>query len=234
MKAKKKSFNGSTVSISSPVPTDATPPTTVNANLDPFAVSGINTAPNAVDGSLTDDDTGGVYFPDSGGTLGQDGAWTLNFDSQSSINDGDTLYVYVYDTVTGDPAPATYTQGAFFGKSKLTKSKASSKAARRIAPPKVEVMEWFSVKGVQEEDIPERFQDIPVKVTHARGATGFVLLLLRKNGATPATIVKMHRLEPSRQTTCTFRGIKMDKWDLICVNAIIGGHAGKPVVLKKP
>ena len=235
MTAKKNSYNGTTVTLTDPLPTDATPPKAVNANQNPFPVSGTNGAPNAVDGSLTDETTNNIYFPVSGGALGAGGAWTLNFDCGNALNGDDILYVYAYDTVTGDPAQATYTQQAFFEESKPAKSKASSRAARQIAPPKVEVLECFAAKGVQEQDIPERLQDIPVKVTHAEYKRGLVLLILRKNGPAPATIVKVHRLEPSPQTTCTFRGVKMDKWDLVCVNAIVeGGHAGKPVVLKKP
>jgi hypothetical protein len=210
-----------TISITSPPPPPPPPALTdVDANKNPFAVSGTNTASNSVDGTLTDESSSNIYHPVSGGTLGPGGAWTLNFDTGNSIELRDTLCVHVYDIHTFISANVTYLQGSFSPEDMKSKGLVAAASATVTVPASI------GTEGVW---------DIPVSVTTPSKTKGFVFLTLRTKGGpgTSSKIVLSSRLSPSGTTNYIFPAIDMSYWDFVFVNAlVVGGDVSEPVILK--
>ncbi|HEY7424930.1 MAG TPA: hypothetical protein VH682_11930 [Gemmataceae bacterium] len=227
---KRFKYGGSSVQITVPTTSPTwTGPVGVN-----FQIQGTDANLNVVEGSMTDL-AGGAWGPFDNTPTGASSPykWTIPFNNPK-IDPNHTLFVYVFDTNTCQDASLTiYTTASASESSKVA-------TCHHTLPftPIIDVTERLYAKGVPEQDIPEREQDIPVKVTHPECTRGCILLILRKSGDSPASIIKTHRLEPSTQTTCTFRGIKMGDWDLIMVAAVAEGVPEGapivPVVLKKP
>ncbi len=188
----------------------------------PFVVSGTNDTDDDVEGVLTDTNTGDT-FP-STGAEGY-GEWTLNFDTDGSIQGGDYLSVYAYDTGTGDGDQATYQQ--------QMNGATSPSAERKIAHAAP-----ACITIAPNDPIPtEGVQDIPVTITLPEKRKGFAFLMMLKKGGSPKTspaLVQSKMLSPGAKTTrdVKFRKIDIDYWDYIYVIAAVKGHVCKPVALK--
>jgi hypothetical protein len=172
-------------------------------------VSDTNDCNNAVSGLFIPDNTDMDYLPSNTQetTMASPYQWTLTFDGVAGIPDGTALYVYAYDTVTGDTDQATYYQQAG-GAQPVQPTKARSAT--------VQVPAGIPSTGVQ---------DIPVTVQHPKNTKGFVILILQKKGV-PRPSVQIGRLTSATETKKTFAKIKMDDWDHVWVNVVVKDERG--------